>query len=266
MTIRFFLLIYLLAVIVIIISIGDILLPTLYLRETAGWKAQGIAQDLFDLFIAAPILIVSAMIFQNGSKRAFFVLAGTLVFLIYTFIIFAFAVHFNSFFLLYCAGLGLSCYSLIYLLWKTGSATIKQWFTLARPLKAARIYLWFFSGLFLLLWLSEIVPATIKGTIPENLLTTGLLTNPVHVIDLSFLLPGFALIAILLKKDHPLGYLFAPIIMTFSALMTLSIATLIVHEYMQGLSGQYYIAIIMTGFACLSILLFRSTTASLKNK
>jgi hypothetical protein len=47
-----------------------------------------------------------------------------------------------------------------------------------------------FGALFALIWLSEIVPALFRGAPPPSVVEAGLLTNPVHVLDLSLLLPG----------------------------------------------------------------------------
>lgn len=44
------------------------------------------------------------------------------------------------------------------------------------------------SGGFALLWLSEDVPAIIDGSASHALSTSGLLTNPVHVLDLGLFL------------------------------------------------------------------------------
>jgi hypothetical protein len=52
------------------------------------------------------------------------------------------------------------------------------------------IYFIVISCLFYLLWLAEIVPAIINQVTPASLIETGLLTNPVYVIDLSVCLPA----------------------------------------------------------------------------
>lgn len=46
------------------------------------------------------------------------------------------------------------------------------------------------GGLFALLWLSELVPATLSGQAASSLEIAGLTMNPIHVIDLSVVLPG----------------------------------------------------------------------------
>ena len=109
---------------------------------------------------------------------------------------------------------------------------------------------------FYALWLSDIIPALIKGSAPTVIEQSGQFTNPVHVLDLSFLLPRFMVTAWLLRKKHSLGYVFAPTIMTFSFVMTLSIATLIFYEISKGLTSDYTPAIAMIFFALVSIIMF----------
>jgi len=228
----------------------------MYTRETGDWQTQSIAQDLFDLFFAVPALLITAILFRKGSRIAFFILAGILAFLIYTFIIYTFGVHFNRLFILYCFTLGLSSYIFIYLLWNAGSEKIRSWFDDKHSVTGSIIYLLFFTLLFSFFWLKEIIPAIANGAIPVNLLQSGLLTNPVHVIDLSFVLPGFAITAFLLKRRHPLGFVFTPIIMTFSVIMTLSIAALLFYEYSKGFIADYSVAIGMIFFSIVSIFMF----------
>ena len=263
---RYFFFIVLLSVLVAITSCGSFIFSDLYSKETADWQAQSIAQDLFDLIFAVPALLISALLLRRGFRRAFFCLAGVQVFLIYTFIIYTMSVHFNRFFLLYCLTLAASIYSFIFLVHEFRSARIRSWFAQSQPVTSAIIYLLFFAGLFYFLWLSDIIPAIAKNIIPAQLEQSGLFTNPVHVIDLSFLLPGFVIAAILLKKRQAHGYLFAPIIMTFSVVMTLSIATLVFYEYSKGLVPELTVAFAMIFFSAVSIFIYLRFTKRLIKK
>jgi hypothetical protein len=261
----FLLLIILLSLFVAVISLGGIFIPATYLHETADWRAQGIAQDIFDLCFAVPALLIATWFYLRGSRIAFFTLVGQLIFLIYTLIIYAFSLHFNAFFLLYCFTLGLASYLLIYLLWQTGSLNVKGWFAIERSVTLPMIYLLSFAALFYMLWLNEIIPALISSSTPAALAESGLPTNPVYVLDLSILLPGFVITALLLKRRHALGYLFTPAIMTFCATMTFSIATLVVYEYTNGLATSFAVALIMIALAIVSIVVFLRTIQGVRS-
>jgi hypothetical protein len=75
------------------------------------------------------------------------------------------------------------------------------------------------------LWLSEIVPS-LSGTTPKALKDVGLLTNPVHVLDLALLLPALIIAGRLLIKGRPLGYVLAPALLTATFFLAVGIVSL----------------------------------------
>jgi len=58
--------------------------------------------------------------------------------------------------------------------------------------------------------MAEIVPALIYNTIPNSVVETGLITNAVHVIDLSIVLPGIFITGISLLLGKSSGFILAP--------------------------------------------------------
>ncbi|MCW5805229.1 MAG: hypothetical protein KIT31_22860 [Deltaproteobacteria bacterium] len=206
------------------VSVGGLALPSLYARETAAWRTQAIAQDWFDLLVAAPALLLAARRAGRGSPRSRLVLGGVLLFAIYTLVIYAFAVQLNTLFLIYCAALGLALYAAITLAYTTDATTVR---TLRRP-RAAGALLVSVGVAFAGLWLAQLVPAAITGRPPAALAATGLPTNPVHVMDLAFILPLHVLTGVLLLRRRRLGDLLAPAVLTFDVLMASSIACLLV--------------------------------------
>src|SRR5687767_13917567 len=100
----------LLAVLVAAASGAGILLEGTYAKESASWAAQGVGQDIVTLTLAVPLLIVSAIEASRGSKRALLVWTGVLVYLVYSYTLYAFFIHFNALFVVYTAALGLSFY------------------------------------------------------------------------------------------------------------------------------------------------------------
>ncbi|HEU0031964.1 MAG TPA: hypothetical protein VFQ53_15130 [Kofleriaceae bacterium] len=206
------------------VSLGGLLLPAAYARETTSWATQAIAQDWFDLVIAAPCIFFAASVARTN-ERARPVLAGFLLFAIYTFVIYAFAVHLNPLFLVYCAGLGLAVYALIALARSIHIAPAEL-----RWRRTTAGFLVVVGVAFGLLWLGELVPAAIRGREPAALVATGLFTNPVHVLDLSFILPLHVLAGVLVWRRRALGAVLAPVVLAFGALMAASIAVLVVAE------------------------------------
>jgi hypothetical protein len=49
-----------LALFVIIVSYAGLLIPDAYAKETTNWQAQTLAQDIFDLFLITPLLLITS--------------------------------------------------------------------------------------------------------------------------------------------------------------------------------------------------------------
>lgn len=107
-----------------------------------------------------------------------------------------------------------------------------------RRLKGAAWVIIVVGVLFAGLWLGELVPALLSGQVPASLAEAGLWVNPIHVIDLSMVLPGFILagVAALQHRKHGLFWL-APWLV-FSALMGWSIIAAMVLMMMAGAAGS----------------------------
>ncbi len=205
-------------------SVGAIAHPAVYARETASYAAQALGQDWIDALVAVPWLLVTARAAHRGSRRARLLLGGGLVYTVYEFVIYAFAVHFNGLFLVYCAGLGLSVFSLATATAGLLRDGVRSWFGPTPRVRGPAAFLLAIGASFALLWLSEILPALVRGAAPASAVDAGLITNPVHVLDLSLLLPAHLAAGTLLLRERDLGYALAPLLLAFDCLMTLSIA------------------------------------------
>jgi hypothetical protein len=206
------------------VSVGG-LMSCAYARETAAWTAQALGQDWFDLVIAVPWLVVCGVGARSGSYRWSVLLAGAYAYVVYELVIYAFAVHFNALFLVYCATLGLSGFALVSLLIELSRRPVpvdRRGARLAGGLLVA------IGAAFGLLWLAEDLPAVLRNAAPRSLIETGLLTNPVHVIDLAFVLPAHVLAGVLIWRRLPAGEVAAPVVLAFGALMSASIAGMMV--------------------------------------
>src|SRR5262245_44773179 len=93
-------------------SAAGIYCPDVYARETPSWAAQGTGQDIVNLFVVAPALVVCAYLAGRGSLRAWLVWLGLLFYVLYSYVLYAFFVHFNRLFLVYVSVLGLSFWAL----------------------------------------------------------------------------------------------------------------------------------------------------------
>jgi hypothetical protein len=174
-----------------------------------------------------------------------------MLFAAYSFLIYAFAIHFNAWFLLYCAALGLSVYGLAGTLALIAGRPAPMPDSLAA--RVTGCFLLATAVLFALIWLADIVPAMIEGVTPAAVTEAGLMTNPVHVIDLSIYLPGQALVGLGLLAGRPAGHRFAPVVLAFGVLMAANLAAIMLVTSLGDLGGSLAIAGLFCGLALLNL-------------
>jgi|SRR5262245_39821699 len=205
------------ALLAAVASAAGIWLSDIYARESASWAAQGVGQDMVTLFIVCPALVVASYRAAAGSPRALLVSLGLLIYFVYSYLLYAFFVHFNRLFLVYVSVLGLSFWALVGLVSGISAERFAQQFQRTRSYRAQSLYLFVSGVAFGMLWIGEIAAALLRGTQPAGVSDVGLTVNPVHVLDLAFVLPAMIVTAVLLRKRHSLGLLFAAPLMTFAA-------------------------------------------------
>jgi len=252
----FLILLVIQSVLLIKVSLCGILISSTYIHETLNWQTQSIGQDIVDLFIATPVLLISGWLAYKGNRIGLFLYGGTQLFLLYTFLIYCFSVQFNYLFPAYCFLLGLSFYSLIQYLVIIDHQHINRWFSEKLPVKLFSVYFLITGIVFFMLWMSEVVPAAIKNLQPLSLTETGLVTNPVHVIDLALLLPGLIIVSGLIRKRKPQGFVWAPVLLAFFILMNINIMFLTVLMFSKGLVSSLVIAWVMGLLTLFSAVLF----------
>src|SRR4030095_545014 len=207
-----------------------------YSAETLNWKTQATGQDIVDLFLIVPLLLLSAILFWSGRRISLGIWGGVILYLVYTYTIYAFAIHFNFLFAIYCIVLGISTYAFLFLFINISRRNEIN-VTVSVPFKLAANYFVVISLAFYMLWIIQILPSSIQNKIPKEVSSIGLLTNPVHAIDLSVCLPGIFLTGILILKKKPLGFFMAPMVMTFMVLMNITIGLLTILMKKKGINN-----------------------------
>ncbi|HEY8146951.1 MAG TPA: hypothetical protein VIG06_29930 [Kofleriaceae bacterium] len=238
------------AVLVASASLGGILSPETYARESAEWAGQAVGQDWFDLLVAAPALVVCALGARRGSLRWRLLLCGALLFTVYTFVLYCFAVRFNRLFPVYVAVLGLSFYSLLAVGRGLVAADLRvESGAVARGAGALLVAI---AVLFAGVWLAEVVPAVVSGDVPPSVAKAGLFTNPVHVLDLSIVLPAHLAAGLMLLRRRPHAVALASVLLAFGVLMASSIVALMLVMHLRGLDVVPPVAFAMAVVAMLS--------------
>jgi len=227
-----------LAILTTIVSSAGIFIESTYARETVFYSAQGIGQDIVNLFMAVPILIIASIFAYRKSKSGILIWSGIIFYLAYSYTIYCFGMHFNNLFILYCLILGLSFYSLVYFVISLLQENVSEWFSKKVPTKSTGIFLITIAVLFYFIWLSEIIPAIMSNIIPKSILESGLLINPVHVLDLAICLPALLITGVALLKKRTIGFLMAPTMMIFCIFMSIAIASMVLVMKSKGLESN----------------------------
>jgi hypothetical protein len=185
--------------------VGLLAADSTYGRETSGLSNAAAAQDLVNLVLVGPLLLVLAVRAYRGSVRSWMCWLGCLAFSVYNYAIYAFSIHFGPLFLVWIIVLGLSLFALL-----GGVAALDPSVVAARfagkPVHLPGWFLIVVAVLFALLWLSEIVPDLFAGRPSTSAAGWNVPTNPVHVLDLAFFLPAACLSGVLLLRHHRLGF------------------------------------------------------------
>jgi len=232
-----------LALLAIAGSIAGLVVDSVTVKEADNWAAQVTGQDIANLVIF-PAMLAAAWLAWRGSLRAFLVWSGLVAASAYTYAIYAFDVHWGRLFLLDVAVLGLSLWSLVGGLTALDANQVKRRFDPASSTRAAGILLLVVGAGFMLLWLSIELPAAVSGTPPDELADNGLVTNPVHVLDLALFLPAAIVAGVLLLRGQALGYCLAPLVLTAMIAISIGIATLTIVAAERGLDWSAPVAVL----------------------
>lgn len=189
-----------------------------FYRDAPSLLPQVYGQDLLTLAVAVPALAVSLYLAVDGSLRGHVVWLGVTGYLLYTYASYAFMTAFNELYLVYVALLWLTLFTFVGGMGRLDAPALKR----AVGDEPVRPYVAFQSllgVLIALLWLSEVLPATLAGTAPPSVAEAGLVTSVIYSLDLGVVVPAFVLSAYWLRKRRAWGY-------AFTAVLLVKVATL----------------------------------------
>ena len=187
-------------------ALAGLLFPGLYV-DAPNWALQARGTDLATLFLAVPVLAIGLWQARRGSHAGRLAVVAGLLYLVYNYAIFAFAVAMNPLTALHIAVFGVSLWSLVL----AGHVAVDDAEAVTERLnrRAASGLLIAVSAMFGLLWLGEIATTTATGILPRELVKAGISSNPVYALDLAFFLPLCALAGFgLLRMTTAAAYAF----------------------------------------------------------
>ncbi len=217
------------AILLLIVTLGGLFINGLY-RDTTWMLVQARGQDLATLVIGVPLLIVSLLMTIRGSEKALLVWLGSLTYILYTYITYAFGSVFNAFFLFYIALVSLSLFTLVTALLHINVYALSHHFDAKAPVKTVSTFLLTVAILVFLAWMKQIIPSLFSGQLPESIALARTPSNPIFVLDLAVLLPAFCLAAIWLWRRQAWGYVLSGLLLVKG--LTLSLAILSMSWFM----------------------------------
>jgi hypothetical protein len=191
----------------------------LYHWDTVSSAAQMQANDLTALTLGLPLLAISFWQARRGSLRGRLLLAGTLGFILYTYITMMVGAHYNALFLVYVALFSLSLFAFVLVMMSFDLESLPARFSDNLPRGWIAGLLFFAAAFLSLAWLGRIAPTFAPGAVPALENTTSMF---IQALDLGLIVPVCILAGILLLRRHAWGYLLASVGLT--KFLTLGIA------------------------------------------
>jgi hypothetical protein len=176
------------------------------------------AGDLITLFLAIPALIVSFVLYRQGSLRGGLLLSGALGYFLYTYTSLGFGAAYNNLFLVYVLIFSASLFGLILALTSFDVQSLPAHFAETLPRRGIEIFL-IVSGIILsLIWiLLSILPALLQSkAAPEAYYYTTFMTG---IVDIGIVAPALIVAGVLLLQRVPLGYLLASTMLGFTCIL-----------------------------------------------
>lgn len=216
---------------VVVTGVG-LFVPAFY-RDAEVLLPQMYGQDLLTLFVSVPALAIALYSAYQGSLRGYVVWLGVTGYLLYTYASYAFLTAFNELYLVYVALFALTLFTLIGGIARIDPTVLKE----ALDDHSVRGYVAFqalVAGLLALMWLADVGPASLAGTRPPSIAETTLPVPVIQSLDLSVVIPSFALSAALLWKQRAWGYVFTGVLLVKGTTLGLAVLAMVVFMLQDG--------------------------------
>lgn len=195
----------------------------LYYWDTTNSTAQMQANDLVTLALGLPLLAASFWLTLRGSLRGRLMLAGTLGFILYTYITMCFGAAYNPLFLVYVALFSLSLFAFVLVMMSFDLKTLPEHFSDKLPRRWIAGLLIFAAAFLSLAWLGRISATFAPNAIPALDNVTSLF---IQAMDLGIIVPVCILSSILLLRRDPWGYLLTSVGMMKFLTMGIAVSTM----------------------------------------
>ncbi|MGY1679972.1 hypothetical protein [Geodermatophilus sp. SYSU D01176] len=194
--------------------------PGLY-QDAPANVATFRAYDLGTLTLAFPVLVGALARTRRGSPRADLLWAGMLAYVVYTYAYYVFGAAFNALFLAHVAVFVLAAVALGVLLAALDARSTAERLHGRAPTRAVAAVLALLAGALGGMWTYYSLRFAVTGAPPDE----GLLLQPPpighlgYALDLTTLVPAWAVAAALLWRRSPWGHVLGAVLLTSSAVI-----------------------------------------------
>lgn len=192
-----------------------------YYWDTLSSAAQMQANDLVTLVLGLPLLAVSFWLSLRGSLRGRLILAGTLGFILYTYMSMSMGTAYNPFFLIYVLAFSFSLLAFILTLLSFDLKSLPGYFSPRLPRKSIAALLLFAAAFLTVAWLGRILPTISPQSVPQ---LENVSTMFIQAMDLGLVVPLCVISAVQLLRGSPWGYLLASVGMLKFVTMGLAVS------------------------------------------
>ena len=196
----------------------------IYKHMSSDVAIQGIAQDYITLFFAVPLLVIAVSIFRKDNLKGKFILSGTLLYFLLTYMFYMAMAMFNQLFLIYAILITSSFFAFVLSIISFDIQKVKKMIKSEKIPIIAGWFLIFNSLVVALMWICSILKPLISGTLyPQGL--DHYTTMIVQGFDLGLFLPIGFVSGLLAIKRNTWGMVFSTVYVIFLSILMLALSS-----------------------------------------
>jgi hypothetical protein len=195
--------------------------------------------DLVTLVLVVPALVLSQLQTRRGSDRAQLIWVGMLAYLVYTYAYYLFGMPFNDLFLLHAAVFSSSLFALVLTVCALDVPGVAARFSPRTPRRIVGVVLALLAAALGGLWIYASVRFITTGEPPVGsaLVEPDVVMHLGLALDLTLLVPAYALAAVLLWRRIATGYVLATVLLIAGTLHQVSYMVALSFQSAAGVPG-----------------------------
>lgn len=188
--------------------------------------AEGVGWDIFTLFAAVPVLLITIPGLARGSLRARLVATGLLGYLFYQYLMYAMTWAFGPLFLPFVAVYAASLAGIGWIASTLRLEKLPSEFDERFPLRGMAWFSFIIAAALVVMWAGRIVPA-LRGDLATGMLL-GQTTMVVQGLDLGLIVPLAVFTGVAAWRRRPIGYALSAVLAVKGMAMAAAITLMVV--------------------------------------